>query len=105
MTIFEKLATVKTMMGPDAPLDNDILVYLKAAANELLGWRYSYADSTPEEVPAEYEMTQIMAVIAGFTQRGNEGQVVSVENGVHRHFAYPDMVRYIRANVIAIARV
>ena len=105
MTTEEKLDMVKTMMGTDAPSDAEITSYLSAAKSEILSWRYSYAASIPDEVPAEYEMTQVQAVINGFTQRGNEGQNVSIENGIHRHFAYSDMVRYIRANVIPIARV
>ena len=104
MTANEKLDMVKTMMGSDAPEDATITAYLNAAKSEILSWRYSYAASMPDEVPAEYEMTQVQAVINGFTQRGNEGQNVSIENGIHRHFAYSDMVRYIRANVIAIAK-
>ena len=105
MTANEKLDMVKIMMGTDAPSDAEIMSYLSAAKSEILSWRYSYAASIPDEVPAEYEMTQVQAVINGFTQRGNEGQNVSIENGIHRHFAYSDMVRYIRANVIPIARV
>ena len=46
-----------------------------------------------------------MAVITGLTQSGIEGQVLSIENGIHRHFRYSDMVDYIRANVIPLARV
>lgn len=106
MTIEQKLATVKTIMGPDAPDDNTILSYLDLAATEILQWRFSYSpDDMPEEVPAAYEMTQVYAVVNGFTQRGLEGQSVSIENGVHRHFDFTDMVRYIRGNVIAYAKV
>ena len=79
--------------------------YLNIARSEILSWRYSYSNEMPENVPPEYEMTQIHAVVYGFTQSGNEGQTVSIENGIHRHFSYSDMVKYIRANVIAIARV
>lgn len=103
MTAEGKLEMVKAIMGGDAPDDNTISAYLNAAKSEILSWRYSYAPVAPEDVPAQYEMTQIQAVVNGFTQRGNEGQSVSIENGIHRHFSYPDMVRYIRANVIAIA--
>ena len=93
-------------MGPDAPDDATITTYLDAAKSEILQWRYQYnPDAMPEDVPAAYEMTQVHAVVAGFTQRGMEGQTVSIENGIHRHFAYHDMVRYIRANVVAYAKV
>ena len=106
MTTEEKLAMVKAIMGPDAPDDSTIESYLTIAKNEILQWRFSYnPDDMPEDVPADYEMTQVYAVVNGFTQRGVEGQTVSVENGVHRHFAFPDMIRYIRANVIALAKI
>ena len=106
MTIGEKLSMVKSIRGPDAPDDTTITACLDAAKSEILSWRYQYnPENKPDDVPSEYEITQVYAVVAGFTQRGMEGQTVSVENGIHRHFAYHDMVRYIRANVIAYARV
>ena len=106
MTTEEKLALVKTIMGADAPDDATIASYLTMAKNEILQWRYSYDPANmPEDVPAEYENTQVQAVVVGFTQRGMEGETTSIENGIHRHFAYSDMVRYIRANVIHFAKV
>lgn len=106
MTTAEKLAMVKTIMGPDAPDDDTITSYLTLAKKEILQWRFSYnPDVMPDDVPAAYEMTQIYAVVNGFTQRGVEGQSVSVENGIHRHFDFTDMTRYIRQNVIAIAKI
>lgn len=106
MTTDEKLNMVKTIMGSDAPDDNTILSYLSAAKSEILQWRYSYnPDAMPEDVEPAYEMTQVQAVVNGFTQRGLEGQITSIENGIHRHFSFPDMTRYIRANVIPYAKV
>ena len=106
MTAAEKLAMVKTIMGPDAPDDETISQYLNLAKTEILQWRYSFNEAAmPEDVPAAYEMTQIYAVVSGFTQRGIEGQSVSIENGIHRHFDFTDMVRYIRGNVMAYVKV
>lgn len=105
MTVDEKLAMVKTILGDDAPDDGTIEAYLDAARLEILGWRYSYSESAPFDVPSEYELTQVYAVINGFTQRGNEGQSVSIENGIHRHFDFTDMVAYIRNRVIPMAKV
>ena len=105
MSTEEKLAMVKTIMGPDAPDDQTIEQYLTLARTEILQWRFAYnQDEMPEDVPAAYEMTQIYAVVNGFTQRGMEGQSVSIENGVHRHFDFTDLLRYIRQNVIAYAK-
>ena len=106
MTAAEKLAMVKTIMGPDAPDDETISQYLNLAKTEILQWRYSFNEAAmPEDVPAAYEMTQIYAVVSGFTQRGIEGQSVSIENGIHRHFDFTDMVRYRRGNVMAYVKV
>ena len=107
MTNSEKLAMVKSLLRiNDTSMDDLLTTYLNVAKSEILGWRYSYdTNAIPSDVPAEYEVTQVQAVVYGFTQSGNEGQSVSIENGIHRHFSYADMVRYIRANVIAIARV
>ena len=105
MTTAEKLAMVKTIMGPDSPDDETISQYLTLAKTEILQWRFAYnMDEMPDDVPAAYEMTQIYAVVNGFTQRGMEGQSVSIENGIHRHFDFTDMTRYIRQNVIAMAK-
>lgn len=102
----DKLNILKVMLGiSDTNSDTLLQTYLDAAKREILGWRYSYSDDAPSEVPTEYEMTQVQAVVNGFTQRGAEGQVFSIENGIHRHFVYADMVRYIRANVIPMAKV
>ena len=106
MTTEEKLAMVKTIMGGDAPDDETITSYLTLAKSEILQWRYSYnPDAMPEDVEPAYEITQVQAVVNGFTQRGMEGETVSVENGIHRHFDFTDMTRYIRQNVIAYAKV
>ena len=91
----------------DTSEDALITTYLEMAQQEILNWRYSHAnpDNVPETVPPEYEITQVQAVINGYTQAGVEGQVLSIENGIHRHFNYSDMVEYVRAHVIPIAGV
>ena len=101
---------VKTILRIDSnDTEDDMLLstYLDMAEHEILGWRYSNAnpENVPESVPPEYDMTQIQAVVNGFTQAGVEGQVLSIENGIHRHFQYADMVEYVRAHVIPIAGV
>jgi len=105
-----KLAMVKAILridDTDTSEDALITTYLDMAQQEMLSWRYSHAnpDNVPETVPTEYEITQVQAVINGYTQAGVEGQVLSIENGIHRHFNYSDMVEYVRAHVIPIAGV
>jgi hypothetical protein len=105
-----KLAMVKAILridDTDTSEDALITTYLDMAQQEMLAWRYSHANpnNVPETVPTEYEITQVQAVINGYTQAGVEGQVLSIENGIHRHFNYSDMVEYVRAHVIPIAGV
>lgn len=108
MTIEAKLMMVKSILRIDDTSEDDLLeTYLQMAEQEIIGWRYSYAnaDNIPSTIPSEYDMTAVQAVVNGYTQSGIEGQILSVENGVHRHFRYSDMLEYVRGHVIPIAGV
>lgn len=105
MTNAEKLAMLKSILVMDDSEDERLTVYLSASEKEILAWRYSYSENTPTSVPAEYEMTQIFAVVAGYSQSGAENQLSHSENGISRSFKYEDMVAYIRSHVIPIVRV
>lgn len=111
MTDAQKLTMLKTLIEDGSgylPSDNTLNTYLSVAQIEILSWMYHLIGGVPSdvtEVPPKYEMTQIYAVIAGWTHAGAEGQSLSIENGVHRDFVYTDMIDYIRNNVSAIVRV
>ena len=108
MTSAEKLAMTKSLLGissTDTSCDDTIATFLSVAEQEILSWRYSYGSAEVTEVPPEYEMTQIYAVIAGFSQRGAENQLQHTENGISAQFEFSDMIRYVRANVIPICKV
>ena len=108
MTEAEKLLMVKTILDideTDTSEDYLISVYLTAASREIIAWRYSYGNTEVTEIPNEYEMTQVFAVVAGYSIGGAEGQTSHSENGINRTFQYADMVNYIRAHVIPICRV
>lgn len=105
MTMDEKIEMLGLMLDDSTISSEKIEAYLTAAEKEILAWRYSYSKQAVSEVPAEYEMTQIHAVIAGLSISGAENQTQHSENGVNRTFKYPDMVAYIRSNVVPIAGV
>lgn len=110
MTNTEKITMLTTLLFPDGDATESdtamLQVYLSLAEQEILNYRYSYsASGIPEILPSEYDAVQVMAVAQGFAQNGAEGQTVSVENGVHRHWKYEDMMAYIYNHVIPIARV
>ncbi len=108
MNVEEKLEMLKTILdipSSDSSEDSRLTVYLSIAEREIIGWRYSYSSQTVETVPAEYEMVQVFAVVAGYSQSGAENQLSHTENSISRTFSYPDMVHYIRANVIPLCGV
>lgn len=109
MTMEEKLNLVKIMLDidlEDATNDLTIMTYLTVAEREIVTWRYSYStDSEVTQVPEEYEITQIEAVVAGYSQRGAETESQHNENGINRTFRYADMLQYIRTNVIPICKI
>lgn len=111
MTDTEKLNSIKILLEDGSgymPTDETLTEYITLAKKEILAWMYHLINGVPEdvtEVPAKYETIQIYSVIAGWTHAGAEGQTVSIENGVHRHFSYVDMLDYIHNNVLPYVRV
>ena len=111
MTDAQKLDIIKTLLDDGTgylPSDTTLNTYITLAANEILAWKYHLVGGIPEdvtEVPSLDEGAQIYAVVAGFTHAGSEGEQTHIENGVHRHYIYEDMIGYIRNHVLPYARV
>ena len=108
MTNGEKLNKVKLMLGISNTDEDSLLSgYLDLAKELIIGHLCSV--QTPSiplfDVPPKYEAVQIMAVIAGYNLIGAEGEVIHNENGIHRHFDYSDMLKYVEGHVIPYARV
>lgn len=104
MTFDDKQEMLEDLLGVSGRAADILETYLNAAGNEILAWRYG-SRSKPDEVPEEFDMIQIHAVMAGYTQRGAEGQTYHAENGINRTFVYSDMVNYIHRNVVPLAGV
>ena len=110
MTDEQKLLTLKVLLedGGDIPSDEKLNTYLTIAQGEILAWMYHLIGGVPSdvtEIPSKYEGTQIYAVLAGYTHAGAEGEQTHIENGVHRHFMYSDMLDYIHNHVLPFVRV
>ena len=111
MTDAQKLLTIKTLLDDGTgylPSDEKINTYITLSGNEILAWKYHLVGGVPADVvnvPSLDEGAQIYAVIAGYTHAGAEGEQTHIENGVHRHFMYEDMIGYIRNHVLPYARV
>lgn len=108
MTEAEKVFMAKQLMRLEnkSTEDSRIAVFLEVAGREIISWRYSYfKGEKPVEVPPEYEMIQIYAIVAGYSQIGAENETSHSENGTSRTFHYSDMMDYIHAHVIPYAGV
>ena len=111
MSDAQKLEKIKILLEDGSgymPTDETLTTYISIAGSEILEWIYHLVGGVPSsvtEVPTKYDMVHIYAVVAGWTHAGAEGQIVSIENGVHRHFSYTDMLDYIHNNVLPFARV
>ena len=107
MTDAEKLAQLKALLQiTDTTQDATLAVYLSLAKSEILSWLYS--GKTPNDVtdvPARYEPTQVMSVVAGYGLQGAENQTAHSENGISRTFKHEDMISYIRSHVAAYVQV
>lgn len=111
MTDAEKLASIKKLIADGSgyvPSDETINEYIARSKDEILQWMYHLVGGVPSDVtavPTKYETVQIYSVVAGWTQSGAEGEQTHIENGVHRHFRYSDMLDYIHNNVLPYVRV
>lgn len=110
MTNEQKLITLQTLLedGGDVPSEEKLNTYLAVAGDEILSWIYHLVGGVPTnvtEVPSKYDSIQVYSVIAGYTQAGAEGEQTHIENGVHRHFRYSDMLDYIHNHVLPYVRV
>ncbi len=111
MTDEQKLRSIKVLLEDGSgymPTDETLGEYITLAQGEILAWMYHLVGGVPDDVtdvPAKYEGIQVYAVVVGWTHAGAEGQTVSIENGVHRHFSYTDMLDYIHNNVLPYVRV
>lgn len=86
---------------------SDLETYLGYAEEEIVRWLYHKIGlpAVFPELPSEYDGVSIQAVVVGYNMNGAEEQSVHIENGIHRHFRYADMVDYIHRTVVSYARV
>ena len=111
MTDAQKLDTLKILLEDGSgylPSDETLNTYITLSGNEILSWMYHLIGGVPSDVttvPDKYETVQIYSVVAGWTHTGAEGEQTHIENGVHRHFVYADMIGYIHNHVLPFVRV
>ena len=75
--------------------------YLSLASAEIISWH----NAGEEKLSPEFDVIHVFSVIAGYSQRGAEGQISHTENGLTRMWRYEDMITYIHNNVARVAKV
>ena len=86
MTNAEKIALVKTIVDDSRATDADITVYLTLAEDAMMQRIYPFGRGTQTTIPAEHEVLQCRLAAQMYLKRGAEGEIVHIENGVHRHY-------------------
>ena len=106
MTDNEKITYVKVMLGiNETTEDNAIASYLAITKETIINWQYHLIGRPNSTTLApEYETIQVNACVAGYGQVGASGQSVHIENGIHRHWKYEDMLAYVESHVPCFAR-
>lgn len=85
MTDAEKFDLVRIFVNNDNVSDEVIETYIALAAQKIIARAYPFGTGN-EEVPAKYDKLQCELAARLIFKRGFEGETVSIENGVHRHF-------------------
>lgn len=85
MTDAEKIALTKVFVNDANVTDDIIAVYVALAAQKIVARAYPFGTGD-EEVPSKYDKLQCELAARLIFKRGFEGETVSIENGVHRHF-------------------
>lgn len=88
MTSAQKTERVLLLIGNDPDATEELIeVYLDDAKDAIMHRAYPFG--TPEdayEVPEKYHALQCKLALRYYLRRGGEGQNISIENGVHRHY-------------------
>lgn len=93
MTTEEKILNIQTVLNDEEATDELITVYLNYAKAEILNTRYPFGvPSDIFDVPPQYEKHQCELATRYFLRRGDEGEQIHNEDGVHRHYGSVDDV-------------
>lgn len=86
MTDTELYTVISGIIGKDVTeADADIAAYLAVAKDKIMYRLYPFGTKLTE-VPEQYHTILCELTARQYLRAGAEGQTVSVENGVHRHF-------------------
>lgn len=79
--------------------DDVLLTYLDIAAQKIIERCYPF-DTSKNEVPEKYQMTQLEIAVYLLNKRGAEGETVHNENGINRTYESSSVPNSMLKNVI-----
>ena len=87
MTREEKIARTAILSGEDAAEKEELFaLYVDIAGEMILGRLYPVRRPEGAETPDAYAFLQCQLASELFLRRGDEGEVIHIENGIHRHY-------------------
>ena len=103
MTQEEKIAQLKSMLGEEAPSNEELITLLLITKGAILNARYPLGEWQEEEVPTRYEHIQLLMCVALFNKKGAEGQTSHSENGITRQYETGDIPHSLLKQIIPMA--
>ena len=105
MTTEEMVTKVQTMLDND-PEATDAVVeaYLNIAEDAIMDQAYPYGYPEDAEMPSRYQGTQCVLAARYFARRGGLGELMHIENGIHRTW-YSSDDRDVRSRIVPRAKV
>lgn len=89
MTDYEKITTVKVLIGGCDIEDEVVKAYLQMAENAMLRRLYPFS-TTQQVLPTQYDMDQCELAMRYYNRRGAEGETSHNENSINRTYGSVD---------------
>ena len=102
MTNAEKIEKVKVLISPDAASDELLLYLLEQSEGIILNRRYPFGAPEGASLSPLHEQIQIRIAVELFSKMGAEGQVMHIENGVHRTWEAGDVSPSLLRQIIPV---
>lgn len=91
MTIEQMVRRVQTLLQNDPEATDAVVIeYLDQAEEVILNWRYPHERPEDAVVPPRYHGEKCELAARLFVRRGGLGEVIHIENGVHRDWYSSD---------------
>jgi hypothetical protein len=102
MTNEQKIEKLKVLISPDTASDELISYLLEQSEGIILNRRYPFGAPEGATLSPFHEQIQIRIAVELFSKMGAEGQVMHIENGVHRTWEAADVSPSLLRQIIPV---